>query len=88
MDFKDLRYFIAVYEAKGFRKASEVLGTVQSNVSARILNLEGALGGPLFERQWRKVAPTDKGEKLYAHAKETLAALDQTERKFKFPSAA
>jgi DNA-binding transcriptional LysR family regulator len=80
MDLKDLKFFVAVYEAKGFSKASEFLGTVQSNVSARILNLEGALGGPLFERRWRRVVPTDKGVKLYEHAKDILA---HTERALK-----
>ena len=44
MDVKDLRYFVAVYEAEGFSRASRELGTVQSNVSARIRNLEGLLG--------------------------------------------
>jgi DNA-binding transcriptional LysR family regulator len=88
MDFKDLRYFIAVYEARGFSKASEALGTVQSNVSARILNLEQSLGGALFERQWRRVIPTEKGEKFYTHAKETVAALDDTARKFKLSGTA
>jgi DNA-binding transcriptional LysR family regulator len=88
MDFKDLRYFIAVYEARGFSRASELLGTVQSNVSARILNLEQSLGGALFERQWRRVVPTEKGEKFYIHAKGTLASLDDTARRFKLPSSA
>lgn len=88
MDFKDLKYFIAVYEAKGFSKASEALGTVQSNVSKRILNLEYSLGESLFVRQWRKVKPTEKGERFYEHAKETLAALDHTERKFKLSGTA
>ena len=88
MDFKDLRYFIAVYEAKGFSRASETLGTVQSNVSARILNLEQSLGGALFERQWRRIVPTERGERFYAHAKQTLASLDDTARRFKLQTTA
>jgi DNA-binding transcriptional LysR family regulator len=83
MDLKDLRYFIAVYDAKGFSKASQLLGTVQSNVSTRILGLERTLGVQLFERQWRSLVPTASADKLYADAKVVLAAVNQTERSFK-----
>ena len=80
MDVKDLRYFIAVYEAEGFSRASRELGTVQSNVSARIRSLEGSLGLPLFERRYRRVAPTAGGDKLYRHAKKVLTSLSEAER--------
>src|SRR5436305_641748 len=69
MDVKDLKYFVAVYEAKGFLRAASALGTVQSNVSTRIRSLEKFVGVPLFERRYRGIVPTEKGEKLYAHAK-------------------
>jgi len=78
MDIKDLRFFVAVYETKGFSRASEKLGTVQSNVSARIGTLEDVLGVSLFERQYRKIVPTDSAERLYRHAKEVLASFEQT----------
>ena len=87
MDLKDLRYFIAVYEAKGFSSASAVLDTVQSNISARILGLERSLGVQLFERRWRKLVPTESADKLYADAKQVMAAVHQTERGLK-PSRA
>lgn len=80
MDLKDLRFFVAVYEAKGFSRASGFLGTVQSNVSARILSLERSLGEPLFERHWRSIVPTVKGDELYRHAKQVITALDRAER--------
>ena len=80
MDVKDLRYFVAVYEAEGFSRASRSLGTVQSNVSARIRNLEGALGIPLFERRYRRVVPTIDGDRLYRRATKLLGALNQAER--------
>ena len=80
MDVKDLRYFVAVYEAEGFSRASRELGTVQSNVSARIRNLEGALGVPLFERRYRRVAPTAGADKLYRHAKKVISSLNEAER--------
>ena len=79
MDVKDLRYFVAVYETKGFSSASRCLGTVQSNVSTRIRCLEDFLGTLLFERRYRAVVPTEKGEELYVHAKQVIATLDRTE---------
>jgi DNA-binding transcriptional LysR family regulator len=83
VDVKDLKYFVAVYETRGFSRASECLGTVQSNVSARIRSLEDSLGAPLFVRRYRGVIPTPKGEKLYGHAKQLIATLDVTEREIK-----
>jgi DNA-binding transcriptional LysR family regulator len=78
MDIKDLRYFVAVYEEGGFARAGILLETVQSNVSARIRRLEAALGVQLFERHRRGVVATDKGEKLYRHAKRVIALLEET----------
>jgi DNA-binding transcriptional LysR family regulator len=78
MDIKDLRYFVAVYEEGGFARAGILLETVQSNVSARIRRLEAALGVQLFERHRRGVAATEKGEKLYRHAKRVIALLEET----------
>src|SRR5437588_5508927 len=80
MDLKDLKYFVAVYEARGFSRASYALGTVQSNVSTRVKQLERLLGVALFERRYRHVVPTPKGEQLYEQAKELIAAADKTER--------
>jgi len=88
MDLKDLRYFIAVYEAKGFSRASTYLGTVQSNVSSRILDLERNLGVQLFERRWRSLVPTENAEKLYSDAQQVIAALNQAESRFKPARAA
>jgi general secretion pathway protein G len=56
---------------------------VQSNVSARIRNLEGALGVPLFERRYRRVAPTAGADKLYRHAKKVISSLNEVERAFR-----
>jgi general secretion pathway protein G len=83
MDVDDLRFFIAVYESEGFSRASQKLGTVQSNVSARIRSLEGALGVPLFERRYRRVAPTASGDQLYRHARKVMDALNRASRAVK-----
>jgi DNA-binding transcriptional LysR family regulator len=83
LDIKDLRYFTAVFEARSFSRAAEKLDTVQSNVSLRIRNLESRLAVTLFERRYRTVAPTQKGETLYGHAKQLIELLDRTEQSVK-----
>ncbi|MGE3160630.1 MAG: LysR family transcriptional regulator [Burkholderiales bacterium] len=88
MDIKDLRYFIAVYEEGGFARAGVLLDTVQSNVSARIRRLEIALGVQLFERHRRGIVVTDRGEKLYRHAKRVIALMDETPAAVKGKEAA
>ena len=77
MEVKDLRYFIAVYEAKNFVQAGAQLHTVQSNVSAHIRKLEEFLGVALFERHRRGAVPTEKGERLYRYAKRVIALVDE-----------
>jgi LysR family nitrogen assimilation transcriptional regulator len=88
MDLKDLKYFVAVYEARGFSRASDALGTVQSNVSTRVKQLERLLGVLLFERRYRDVVPTAKGEQLYNRAKELIAAAAKTEESIRLESDA
>jgi DNA-binding transcriptional LysR family regulator len=88
MDVKDLRYFVAAYEARSFSGATIVLGTVQSNVSLRIRNLEEFLGATLFKRLHRSVVPTAQGELLYRHAMHVIATLDETERAMRTNRAA
>ena len=87
MDIKDLRYFIAVYETKGFLSASKCLGTVQSNVSMRIRGLEEFFGVALFERHYRGIVPTEKADKLYGYAKQVIEKLDHTEREMRLSRA-
>lgn len=85
MDIKDLRYFVAVYETNGFTRASEQLRTVQSNVSARIGELEDFLGVSLFERHYRRIVPTENANRLYPHAKDLLASFERTSGLLKEP---
>lgn len=87
MNVRDLKVFVAVYEKKGFSKASKSLGTVQSNVSTRIRSLETSRGVRLFERRYRAVVPTQNGEKLYCYAKQVIATLDTIEREIRPQSA-
>lgn len=75
MDSTDLAFFLAVVEEGGVTAAARRLNCVQSNVTARIRALEGALGLPLFHRNGRGVVPTRAGERLLPHARQVCAAL-------------
>lgn len=68
MDIKDFRYFLAVYEQRGFARAAQVLHTVQSNVTSRIRKLEEKLGARLFDRGADGASPTIEGNVLYGYA--------------------
>jgi LysR family transcriptional regulator, cell division regulator len=69
MNTNDLKIFEAVVRYSSFTKAAEVVFTVQSNVTARIKNLEEEFGAPLFSRSPRKVELTPAGEKLMTYCK-------------------
>ncbi len=79
LDLRDLRYFVAVYETRGFGRAAAQLKVAQSNVSMRVLRLERLLGAPLFERRHRAIAPTARGDLLYRHALRVLVEVEELE---------
>lgn len=79
LDLKDLRCFVSVYERRGFARAAVELGTVQSNISARVRRLEVEIGSPLFERLHRSIRPTPKGELMYRYATRVLADVSELE---------
>lgn len=68
MENRDLRFFLAVYEQRGFARAAQKLNTVQSNVTARIRKLEENLGVRLFDRGADGTVPTAAGDVLYGYA--------------------
>jgi len=88
MDIKDLRYVVAVYEARNFMRASIALATSQSNVSVRIRRLEEDLNATLFVRGNRGVMPTRKGDLLYRYAKDALKKMDEARETIKKLDAA
>jgi LysR family transcriptional regulator, cell division regulator len=68
MDAGDLRVFAAVARLGGMNRAATELNTVQSNVTARIRQLEETLGAPLFHRHSRGVTLTVAGQRLLPYA--------------------
>src|SRR5918996_4383765 len=71
-----LRTFVAVAEAHGFRAAAGRLSRVQSAVSQAIANLETELGVCLFDRSGYRPALTPEGQALLADARAILLKVD------------
>ena len=80
MLFRQMKYFIAVVEAKSFTEASYALEISQSAVSQQIKVLEEDLGVPLLIRHNRRFALTPAGEYFYRHGKELIQELEDFKR--------
>ena len=64
IEFRHIKYFLAVAEDLHFRKAAERLFISQPGLSRQIKQMEEGLGVVLFERHNRKVVLTNTGEYL------------------------
>ena len=80
MEFRHLRYFLAVAEELHFRKAAEKLFISQPGLSRQIRQLEEALHTPLFFRDKKKVRLTRAGEYLKGEAEFVLNHLETVAR--------
>ncbi|MCA0044527.1 LysR substrate-binding domain-containing protein [Celeribacter litoreus] len=80
MEFKRLKYFIAVAEELHFGRAAARLDMAQPPLSRQIAILEDQLGVKLFDRARNQVQLTDAGEVLLDRAREILADLDSAYR--------
>lgn len=77
INFNDLKLFEAVAEHQSFTRAAETMFTVQSNVTARIKNLEEEFGSALFTRTSRKVQLTPAGETLLVYSRQIGKLMDK-----------
>jgi LysR family nitrogen assimilation transcriptional regulator len=72
MEFRQLRYFVAIAEHGAFSKAAEKVFIAQSALSHQLAMLEEELGVRLLHRTRRGVELTDPGRTFLAHATSIL----------------
>ena len=77
MNLRDLRYFVALADARHFGKAAERSFVSQPTLSAQIKKLENYLGVQLIERQPRRVTLTETGAKILPIARRVLQDSDE-----------
>ena len=75
-----MKVFETVARCESMKRAAAELHTVQSNVTARIRQLEQELGVTLFERRPNGMKLTPAGTRLLPHAFEVRAALTNAKR--------
>src|SRR6202162_2961354 len=80
MEFRHLRYFVAVAEELSFTRAAAVLHVAQSAVSAQIRFLEESVGVTLLERNSRRVELTGAGRAFLQGAKKLVFELEELTR--------
>ncbi len=76
VDFRRLRYFVAVAETLHFGRAAARLHMSQPPLSRQIQQLEREMGALLFRRSKRRVELTDAGAYLLEQARRMLAEAD------------
>ncbi len=75
IEFRHLRYFLAVAETLHFSRAAAQLGMAQPPLSQQIKSLERILGFPLFDRTTRGVRLTKVGQYFRERARDTIAKI-------------
>ncbi|WP_062215313.1 LysR family transcriptional regulator [Streptomyces sp. NBRC 109706] len=80
MEFRQLRYFLAVAEEANFTRAAERVHVSQPGISAGIRQLENELGATLVDRSGRSAGLTAVGEVVFGHARSVLAAVEALRR--------
>lgn len=82
MDFRSLRYFVAVYEELSLSAASKRCFVAQPSISAAIQQLESELDCALFVRHSKGVTPTPEGTRLYPDARKVLGDIQSIKLQF------
>ena len=76
MELRQIRYFLAVAEARSFSRAAERLHVSQPPLSTQVMGLETELGTKLFERHHRGATLTPAGEVFYEEMRAVLTRLE------------
>lgn len=65
MDFRQMKYFMWIYEHRSFTAAARKANVAQPALSTQIRQLEEELGAILFARSPGGIVPTEAGRKFY-----------------------
>ncbi|MFC5452932.1 LysR family transcriptional regulator [Paenibacillus aestuarii] len=79
MDIKQLRYFLAIAEAKQITAAAKKLHMAQPPLSQQLKLLEQELGVSLFEKRGRYLELTEAGATLYRYAEKITKDLEEAQ---------
>lgn len=85
MEFRELKYFLAVAREENITKAAELVNTTQPNLSRQMQRLEREIGQPLFIRASRKISLTETGLMLRRRAEEIIGLYEKTESELAAP---
>src|SRR6185437_10938925 len=78
VEFRLMRYFIAVAEELSFTRAAERLHMAVPPLSVQIRRLEDQIGAQLMTRDGRRIALTPAGQVFLQEARRTLAQVQRT----------
>ncbi|RBL91199.1 LysR family transcriptional regulator [Chitinophaga flava] len=87
INFEWYRTFKAIYQTGTLTGAAQELFISQPNVSQHLAALEAYICHPLFERQPRRMVPTDYGKLLYTQIIEAVEKLESVEADFRHSCA-
>ncbi|RLB71665.1 MAG: LysR family transcriptional regulator [Deltaproteobacteria bacterium] len=79
MEISELKIFLAVAKKGSISRAAEEIHCVQSNVTARVKQLEERLGVILFHRKSRGVTLTTSGHQLLDYAERIIRLVNEAE---------
>lgn len=79
MDFRQVRYFLAVAEHESFRRAAETVHVAQSALSKHIAELEARLEVRLFDRLPTGVRLTQAGHAYAGEARRAVELMDRAD---------
>src|SRR5258707_13091816 len=74
VEFRHLKYILAVAETANFTRAAEHLFLAQPSLSKQIKDLEDEIGFPIFVRNRDGVRITPAGQMIITYAQEALSA--------------
>jgi LysR family hca operon transcriptional activator len=80
VEFRHLKYFVAVANELNFTRAASRLNTSQPSLSQQIRQLEAEIGVALLDRSRHHVALTDAGRAFLRETKDILGRIDHCAR--------